>query len=73
MEAHIVGEDIDTVSSQHIEGGMGDVNDAGYSKDKRKSNGEKGEYTPANETAYDNVNNETHMTSNFNHQIPSSK
>jgi hypothetical protein len=62
MEAHIVGEDIDTVSSQHIEGGMGDVNDAGYSKDKRKSNSEKGEYTPANETAYNNVDNETHTT-----------
>jgi hypothetical protein len=42
---------------------MGDVYDAGYTKDKGKPNGEKGKYTPADETAYDDVDNEIHMTS----------
>jgi hypothetical protein len=63
MEPHLVGDDIDAVSSQHIEGGMGDVNDAGYTKDQGKPNGEKGEYTPTDETTDNDVDNETHMTS----------
>jgi hypothetical protein len=62
MEAHLVGDDIDTVSSQHVEGGMGDVYDAGNTKDKGKPDGKKGEYTPTDEAANDDVDNETHMT-----------
>jgi hypothetical protein len=34
MEAHLVSDEIDTVSSDHVEGGVGDVYDAGYTKDK---------------------------------------
>jgi len=58
-----VSGEIDTVSSHHVEGGVGDVYDAGNTKDERKSNGEKGEYTPADETAHDDVENETHIPS----------
>jgi hypothetical protein len=63
MEAHLVGDEINTVSSHHVKGGVGDVYDSGYTEDKGKPNGEKGEYTPTDETAYDDVDNETHMTS----------
>jgi hypothetical protein len=63
VEAHLVGDDIDTVSSQHIEGGVSDVYDAGYAKDKRKPNGKKGEYAPTDETANDDVDNEIHISS----------
>jgi hypothetical protein len=63
MEAHLVGDDIDTVSSQHVEGGVGDVYDTGYTKDKGKPNGKKGEYTPTDETANDDVENEIHILS----------
>jgi hypothetical protein len=63
MKAHLVGDDIDAVSSQHVEGGMGDVYDAGYTKNQGKPNSKEGEYTPTDETAYNNVDNETHMTS----------
>jgi hypothetical protein len=35
-----VGDEIDTVSSHHVEGGMGNVYNAGNTEDKRKSNGE---------------------------------
>jgi hypothetical protein len=41
---------------------MGDVYDAGNTKDKRKPNSKKGEYTPADETTHDDVDNKTHMT-----------
>jgi hypothetical protein len=68
-----VGDEIDTVSRQHVEGGVGEVNDAGYSKDKGEPNGKKGVYTPAYEAAHDDVYNEIHVISNSNHQIPSSK
>jgi hypothetical protein len=63
MEAHLLSDEKDTVSGHHIEGGVGNVYDAGYTEDKGKPNGEKGEYTPTDETAYNNVDNETHMTS----------
>jgi hypothetical protein len=63
MEAHIVSDEIDTISSQHIKGGVGDVYDAGDTKDQGKPNGKKGVYTPTDETTYDDVENETHMTS----------
>jgi hypothetical protein len=63
MEAHLLSDEINTVSGHHIEGGVGDVYDSGYTEDKGKPNGEKGEYTPTDETAYNNVDNETHMTS----------
>jgi hypothetical protein len=68
MEAHIVSDEIDTISSQHIKGGVGDVYDSGDTKDQGKPNGEKGVYTPTDETADDDVDNETHMTSNSNYQ-----
>jgi hypothetical protein len=54
---------IDAVSSHHIEGSMGDIYDAGNTKDKGKPNGEKGVYTPTDETAYDDVQNESHIPS----------
>jgi hypothetical protein len=60
MEAHLLGDDIDTVGGHHVEGGVGDVYDAGYTEDKGKPNGEKCVYTPTNETAYDDVYNESH-------------
>jgi hypothetical protein len=34
MEAHLLGDDIDTVSGHHVEGGVGEVYDAGYTEDK---------------------------------------
>jgi hypothetical protein len=63
METHLVSGEIDTVSSHHVEGGVGDVYDSGYTEDKGKPNGEKGEYTPTDETTYNNVDNETHIFS----------
>jgi hypothetical protein len=63
MDTHIVGDEIDTVSSKHIESGVGYVYDTGYTKDKGKPNGEEGEYTPTDETSNDDVENETHNTS----------
>jgi hypothetical protein len=63
VETHLVGDKKDTVSGHHIEGGVGDVYDAGYAEDQGKSNSKKGEYTPTDETANDDVENETHMTS----------
>jgi hypothetical protein len=41
---------------------VGDIYDTGYPKDKGKPNSKKGEYAPANETANDDIDNETHMT-----------
>jgi hypothetical protein len=73
MEAHLLGDEIDTVSSHHVEGGVGDVYDAGDTKDKGKPNGKKGEYTPADKSAYDNVEDKIHWPSNSNHQIPITK
>jgi len=63
MEAHLVGDEIDTVGSHHIEGGVGDVYDTGDTKDEGKPNGEKGVNTPTDETADDDVNNKNHITS----------
>jgi hypothetical protein len=40
MKAHLLGGEINTVSSQHVEGGVGEVYDAGYTEDKGKPNGE---------------------------------
>jgi hypothetical protein len=62
MEAHLLSDEKDTVSGHHIEGGVGNVYDAGYTEDKGKPNGEKGEYTPTDETAYDDVQNQSHKT-----------
>jgi hypothetical protein len=42
---------------------MGDVYDASNTKDKGKPDGKKGEYTPADETADEDVENETHISS----------
>jgi hypothetical protein len=67
-----LGDEINTVRSHHVEGGVGEVNDAGYSEDKGEPNGEKGVYTPTDKTAHDDVDKEIHMDSNSNHQIPSS-
>jgi hypothetical protein len=55
-----MGHNVDTVSGQHVEGSMGDVYDAGDTKDKRKPDGKKGEYTPADQTAHDDVQKEIH-------------
>jgi hypothetical protein len=33
MEAHLMGDEINTVSSHHVKGGVGDVYDSGYTKD----------------------------------------
>jgi hypothetical protein len=63
VEAHLVGNDVDTVSSHHVKGGVGNVYDTGYTKDKGKPNSKKGVYTPTDETANDDVDNETHNTS----------
>jgi len=69
METHLVGSEINTVSSHHVESGVGDVYDAGYTEDEGESDSEQSEYAPTDETAYDDVYNEIHMTSNFNHKI----
>jgi hypothetical protein len=42
---------------------VGDVYNAGDTKDQGKPNGKKGEYAPTDETAYDDVKNETHISS----------
>jgi hypothetical protein len=34
MKAQQLGHDIDAVGSQHVEGGMSEVNDTGYAEDK---------------------------------------
>jgi hypothetical protein len=60
MEAHLMGDEINTVSSHHVKGGVGDVYDSGYTEDKGKPNGEKGVYTPTDQTAYNNVYHESH-------------
>jgi hypothetical protein len=61
MEAHLLGDKKDAVCSHHVEGGMGDVYDAGYAKDKAKSYGQKSVNAPADETANDDVQNESHI------------
>jgi hypothetical protein len=61
MEAHLVGDEINAISSYHVEGGVCYVYDAGNAKDKGKPDGEKGEYTPTDETAHDDVQNEIHI------------
>jgi hypothetical protein len=63
MDTHIVGDEIDTVSSQHVEGGVCDVYNAGYTKDQGKPNGEESEYTSTNETTDDDIQNKTHISS----------
>jgi hypothetical protein len=63
MEAHLVGGDINAVSSHHVKGGMGDVYDAGNTKNKGKPDGKQGEYTPADETANNDVEKEIHILS----------
>jgi hypothetical protein len=63
MESRLVSDEIDTISSHHVEGGVGDIYDSGYTKDEGKADGEKGVYTPTDETAYDDVDNETHIPS----------
>jgi hypothetical protein len=63
MKAQLVGDEIDTVSSHHVEGSMGDIYDAGNTKDKGKPDGEKSVYTPTDEAAHDNVENEAHIPS----------
>ena len=65
-----MGDKIDAVSSHHVEGGVGDVYDTGDAEDQRKPDSEKGEYAPTDETAYDDVQKKTHVSSNSNHQIP---
>jgi hypothetical protein len=63
MEAHLMGDEINTVSSHHVKGGVGDVYDSGYTEDKGKPNGEKGVYTPTDQTADEDVYNESHISS----------
>jgi hypothetical protein len=63
MEAHLVVDEINAVSSHHVEGSMSDVYNAGNTKDERKPNGEKSVYTPTDEAAYDDVQNESHIPS----------
>jgi hypothetical protein len=65
MDAQLLGDDINTEGGNHVEGRVGDIYDAGHTEDKGKTNGEKGEYTPTNETAYNDVYNKCHMTPRF--------
>jgi uncharacterized protein YjbJ (UPF0337 family) len=73
MEAHLLGDKIDTVSGHHVKGGMGDVYDASYTEDKGKAYSQQSIDAPAYEAADDDVKKETHISLNFNHQIPSSQ
>jgi hypothetical protein len=55
MNAYFMSAVIDAISGQHVEGGMGNVNDTGHAEDQRKPDSQKGVHTPINQTAYDYV------------------
>jgi hypothetical protein len=63
MKAYQLGRDIDAIGSQHVEGSVSEVYDTGYAEDKGKPDSEKGKCTPADQAAYDDIYNETHLTS----------
>jgi hypothetical protein len=63
MEVHLLDNDVDKVGGHDLEGGVGDVYDSGDAEDKGKPNGEKGVYTPTDETTYDDVYDESGIPS----------
>jgi hypothetical protein len=63
MEVRLLGDDVDSVGGHHVEGSVGDVYDAGYTKDKGKPNGDGGAYAPTDETDHDDVYDESYITS----------
>jgi hypothetical protein len=55
MKAEFVGDKIDAIGGHHVKSGVGDIHDAGYPKDKRKPNSQKGIHTSAYQPADDDV------------------
>jgi hypothetical protein len=60
MDAQLMGDEVNAVSSHHVEGSVGDVYDAGNTKDQGKPDSEKGECAPTDETAQDDIDYKIH-------------
>jgi hypothetical protein len=51
------GQAVDAIRGDHIEGGVGDVDDAGHPEDQRETDGQQGQHAAGDETGNEYIHN----------------
>ena len=57
LRPSFTGQVIDAVSGDHVEGGVGDVDDAGHPEDQGETDGQQGQHAAGDQTGNDDVHN----------------
>jgi hypothetical protein len=57
IESEFSGQAEDAISGDHVEGGVGDVDDAGHPEDQRETDGQQGQHASGDETGNENIHN----------------